>query len=500
MADNVGDFLHRWAKRDPERTAIIDSGRNDLIRTYGALDREAGKVAARLCELGLGPNDRVGICMSNGLGFVDAWFGAVYAGCTTVPITFTATEHEIAFALEHAGCKALLTDRSRREVAEAGRARSGTNAVVLDEEESKGQTILEPRNPEPGAWAMILYTSGTTGAAKGVCITHNSLIQHTSALVTHTLRLTERDRVLGTLPLSHSFGVRMTLLAPFCAGASTIFVPRFSPEHTVSLCKRHGVTWLPGVPTMFMAWSQTEGEPLASLRWCLSAGAPLAESTRREAEQRLGASVRQAYGLTEATISTMNAPPDIAVAGSVGKPVHGVEVRIEDEEGAELSHGVAGEVVIRGKNVMAGYLHDRTATAHVMRGGWVHSGDVGILDQHGRLTVVDRTKDLILRGGHSIYPSEIENVLAGHPGVADVAVVGRRDDYYGEDVVAVIVPTEAVEPAALDRWIRERLAPYKVPRHLAVVEEMPLGPSGKTLKRRLRELVQSGDLATVPLS
>jgi long-chain acyl-CoA synthetase len=499
---NVGSFLHRWAQQEPGRIGIIDAGRGDLALSYQELDCQASRVAAHLLERDLGAGDRVAICTANGLEFVAAWFGAVYAGCTALPIPSMSTAREIAFRLQHAGCKALLTDSTRVEVARESRLRAGIHAELLQVDKAIEHVESEPAPLElpSDSIAMLLYTSGTTGAAKGVCITHHSLATHTQALVEKTLRLTEDDRVLGTLPLSHSYGIRMTLLVPFCAGASTVFVPKFSPSRTLELCTAQRVTWLPGVPTMFVAWANERAQPKPPcLRWCMSAGAPLTEEVRLRAQERLGAPVRQGYGLTEATFTTINAPPDDAVPGSSGKPVPGVEVRIADDFGKDLPRGAHGEVLIRGQNVMAGYLDDKLATAHVMRGGWLHTGDIGFLDEEGRLTIVDRSKDLILRGGASIYPSEIENVLSCHPAIHDVAIVGQPDDYYGEEVVAVIVPNGKTSAGDLDRWIRERLAAYKVPRRYAFVEALPQGTSGKTLKRRLRDQLISGEIETEEL-
>jgi long-chain acyl-CoA synthetase len=213
----------------------------------------------------------------------------------------------------------------------------------------------------------------------------------------------------------------------------------------------------------------------------------------------LGAPVRQGYGLTEANLTTINAPPDSAVPGSSGKPVAGVELRIADDFGEELPRGVHGEVLIRGQNVMAGYLDEKLATAHVMRGDWLHTGDIGFVDDEGRLTIADRSKDLILRGGASIYPSEIESVLAHHPGTRDVAVVGQPDDYYGEEIVAVVVRNANVTAKELDEWAREQLAPYKLPRRYAFVEAIPRGASGKPLKRRLRDQLESGEISAEQL-
>jgi long-chain acyl-CoA synthetase len=468
MSANVGSFLHRWAQQDPGRAGIIDSGHDDLVFSYGELGRQASRVAACLLDRGLGPGDRVAICTANGLDFIAAWFGTVYAGCATLPIPAMSTAHEVAFRLQHAGCKALLTDVDRSAVAHEGKARAGTSSEVLLVGDAIASATGEapPCDTPPDSPAMLLYTSGTTGAAKCVCIAHESLGAHTQALVEQTLQLTEDDRVLGTLPLTHSYGIRTTLLVPFYAGASTVFVPRFSPSRTLELCTTHRITWLPGVPTMFVAWANEDSQPKpGSLRWCMSAGAPLVEDVRLRAEARLGAPVRQAYGLTEANLTAVNAPPDRAVPGSSGKPVAGVDLKIADDFGEELPQGVHGEVLVRGQNVMAGYLDEKL-----------------------------RSKDLILRGGASVYPSEVENVLAHHHAVKDVAVVGKPDDYYGEEIVAVVVRDLDVTARQLDDWAREQLASYKVPRRYAFVETLPRGASGKTLKRRLRDQLVSGEL------
>jgi long-chain acyl-CoA synthetase len=408
-----------------------------------------------------------------------------------------STAHEIAFRLQHARCKALLVDTERIAVAQEGQVRAGGTAALLSIEEALAGDDREdaPCQVPADAFAMLLYTSGTTGAAKGVCITHGSLGAHTRALAERTLELTPEDRILGTLPLTHSYGLRTTLLVPFFAGASTVFVRRFSAALTLELCTKHGVTWLPAVPTMLVAWANEPTGPVPpALRWCLSAGAPLLEDVRRRAEDRLGAPVRQGYGLTEANLAAINAPPDRLVEGSSGKPVPGVTLRIASDSGKELAPGERGEVLIRGQNVMAGYLDDKLASAHVMRGGWLHTGDIGFVDAEGRLSIVDRSKDLILRGGASIYPSELENVLADHSAVEHVAVVGVPHAYYGEEVIAVVVRNANVTAEALDAWVRGRLAPYKVPRGYAFIESIPVGPSGKTMKRLLRDQLVAGEI------
>ncbi len=503
MNANVGSLLRRRAQTDPGRTGIIDSRRDDLPLSYAELDAQASRVAAELIERGVGPGDRVAICTANGLDFVAAWFGALYAGCTTLPIPASSTPHEIADRLRHASCKALLSDADCVAVARAGRSRAGISSEILMVEDgiNRSDGGAAPCEVSPDSFALLLYTSGTTGAPKAVCITHGSLAAHSKTLAEETLRLGEDDRILGTLPLTHSYGIRTTLLVPFYARATAIFVPKFSPTRTLELCTKHRISWIPGVPTMFVAWANERRLPKPpALRWCMSAGAPLLEDLRRRAEERLGAPVRQAYGLTEANLTAINAPPDEAIADSSGKPVAGVELRIADSHGAALPEGRHGEVLVRGPNVMAGYLDDQLATAHVMRGGWLHTGDIGFVDSEGRLSIADRSKDLILRGGASIYPSEVESVLAHHEAVHDVAVVGRADDYYGEEVAAVVVCSAEVSAEELDAWAAERLAPYKLPRWYAFVRELPRTTSGKALKRRLRQQLNSGEILAEPLA
>jgi long-chain acyl-CoA synthetase len=294
----------------------------------------------------------------------------------------------------------------------------------------------------------------------------------------------------------------MAMLASFFAGARCVLVPRFDAARTLELLDHEAITWMPAVPTMFAAWAAQPGTPcFPALRWCLSAGAPLADETARRAEARLGTSVRQGYGLTEATFCTINAPPDERVLGSVGKPVWGIEVRVVDEHGRDAAVGEDGEVVVRGHNAMNGYLYDPEASAEVWRDGFLHSGDVGRFDAHGRLTIVDRLKDLIIRGGYNVYPSEVEDALAAHPDVQDVAVVGRPDAYYGEEIVAVIIPRTGAAPDAhaIVQWASARVGRTKVPREVAFVSSFPLGPSNKVLKRTLREMLQDGRLRAVQI-
>ncbi|MET0340951.1 MAG: AMP-binding protein [Polyangiales bacterium] len=502
MGSNIAQVLRAWAVRDPDRVAVVLADEGERALTYAALDARARGVASRLASLGVHAGDRIALSVPNGLGFLDAWFGGLYAGCTLLPIPPMSAPPELAARLAHARCKALVSDPTTRALADAARA-SCPDVISLDAhvlaDEGSARPIDVPRDVSPGDTAMVLYTSGTTAGAKGAMISHASLAVHTAALVHHVLALDARDEVLAALPLTHSYGIRMTLLAPFYAGARCRLLARFSAARVRALLHAHDVTWLPGVPTMFHALAHDEAEAGAprALRWCLSAGAPLPHAVRTRAEARLGVPVRQGFGLTEATFSTIATPDDAGAEDTVGRAVFGVEVRVVDEAGEVRAAGTSGEVEVRGQNVMTGYLDDPAATAAALHDGWLRTGDVGVLDDAGRLTLVDRLKDVILRGGFNVYPAEVESVLLAHASVRDAVVVGAADEQYGEEVVAVLVraPEVALDLAALAAHCAARLSKVKVPRLYAVIEALPVGPSGKVLRREVRTLVRAGALA-----
>ena len=490
----VGALLAHAAEHWPDHLALRSIEEGVREAKYAELHQRAAGVAEHLRQLGIRPGDRVALVAANGLDVVVAWFGAAYAGATVVPILLLSSPAEVTFRLEHSGCRILIHDGERAPLASAAPPRC--QAITLEQlcEASSAPAGPPPRiAPESGA--MILYTSGTTGKPKGAVISHRTLLAHSAGIGDEALRLDSEDRVLGVLPLAHSYGLRMVLLATFRAGCRAVLAPRFDAARTLQLMADEEITWLPAVPTMFSSWSALpDGPPLPSLRWCLSAGSPLAEEILHRAERRLGAEIRQGYGMTEATFSTINAPPDARTINSVGRPARGVELRITDERGRDVAPGNTGEVRVRGPNLMSAYLDDEAATREALEDGWMHTGDIGRIDEAGRLYVVDRLKDMILRGGFNVYPSELEAVLTEHPDVQDAAVVGRPDPHYGEEIVALVVPRPGANLtlSALEQWTGERVARNKRPREWALLDDLPLGPSRKVLKRELRDRVASG--------
>ena len=502
MTVHIAQILRQPALRHPRRVAVVDCGHAATPQrtwTYAELDEAARRIGAALCAVGLRPGSRVALLAENGAAFIAGWFGIANAGLCVVPVPLASAAPEVVHRLRHADCSALLVDAVRRPLAALAVDQVAGVAVLELERllDDDCVALTEPVDPPADAPALLLYTSGTTGLARGAALSHASLLLHSVSCGQHHLRLQSRDRVLGVLPMTHSFGLRQGVFAPFLVGATTYAMARFDAAASLELVVREGITWLPAVPTMFAAWANLPAGPTpTALRWCLSAGAPLPDDVCLRAERRLGTTIRQGFGMTEATFCTMNAPPAPRIVGSVGLPTWGIEVRVIDREGREVSRGSDGEVCFRGHNVMTGYWRDPAATQEAMPDGWLRSGDIGHQDHHGRLWVTDRKKDLILVGGHNVYPSEVEAALCSHPDVAEVAVIGRPDDLYGERVVAVVVARKAhrIDPASLTAWAAERVARFKVPREVVVVAAMPMGASGKVHKRSLRAALLAGQL------
>lgn len=482
----VGALLRDAVEAFGERPAVVETYPARRSYTAASLDAGARRVAGRLVDLGVRPGARVGLQLGNGAAFVEAWFGAIYAGATVVPLPLKSTATEVAVRAKTAQIGVLLAEPG-------GSPASDRSWRVVDPATAKDADPIREIAARAGAEdAMLLFTSGTTTSARGVRISHDALLTHTRALAQHTLGLGPADVLLGTLPLTHSYGLRMVMLMGLATGALVVFDGPFSASRTLDTMRGERVTWAAAVPTMFAAWAaQPPGPPPPSLRWCLSAGAPLASAIVEAAERRLGAEIRQGYGMTEATFSTVDAPPAPRTIGSVGVPVAGVELRVVDADGRAVAAGTVGEIRVRGPHQMTGYLGEDAGREPVDADGYIRTGDLGSLDAGGRLTVVDRTRDLIIRGGENVYPSEVEAHVAAHPAVVEVAVIGRPDPFFGEVVVAVVVLHEGsgVTERDIIAFAAERLSPYKVPVAVIVADALPTGPSGKVLKRELRRRV-----------
>ena len=503
---NIGELLRSRAQRDPARIALSDVDAN-VGYTLETLDTAACRVAAALGAHGVREGDRVAVVVGGSATYVAAIFGVFYAGAVAVPVPLVETPLALAARVTRTRCKLVLFEPESAALVDATVARladEATHIVTRDVAAlafDRAAPLADgPVALAPGAPALVLATSGTTGTAKGAVIAHASLLLHTSLLLADALHLQTDDRVLATLPFAHSYGLRITLLAPLMAGAEIVWTRRFDAARTLAMIARRQITFAAVVPTMLAAWVElptSNASDLSSLRWIVSAGAPLTDELARRAEARLGCEVRQAYGMTEATFSTVDAPPAPRVLGSVGRAVLGVEVRAVDDAGAALPAGVTGELAVRGHHAMIGYDDDEEATRALrLPGGFLRSGDLGRVDADGRVWVTDRKKDLIIRGGLNVAPSAVEAALASHPDVAEVVVVGREDPHYGEEIVAIVrvrsgttpTPESLIAHAAL--W----LARPQLPRELVFIDALPTGASGKIDRRSLRAAVANGAL------
>ncbi|HSD81586.1 MAG TPA: long-chain fatty acid--CoA ligase, partial [Solirubrobacteraceae bacterium] len=338
--------------------------------------------------------------------------------------------------------------------------------------------------------AVILYTSGTTGTPKGAELTHDNLRRNVEVSCS-LFDISERDVVLGALPLFHSFGQTCALNTCVRAGGTLTLIPRFDADKALEIIERDGVTIFEGVPTMYAAMlhgARADTTDASGLRLCVSGGSAMPVEVMRAFEEKFGCKVLEGYGLSETSpVASFNHPDRERKPGSIGTPIEGVEMRVVDDAGAEVAQGEVGEIVIRGHNVMKGYWNRPDATAEAVRDGWFHTGDVARVDEDGYFFIVDRKKDMIIRGGYNVYPREIEEVLYEHPAVGEAAVVGVPHQELGEEIAAFVAlkPGKDADPDELREHVKERLAAYKYPRRVFLVDELPKGPTGKILKREI---------------
>jgi long-chain acyl-CoA synthetase len=430
--------------------------------------------------------------------FTIAYFGVLYAGCTVVPLNVLLSAPEVAYHLQDSKAKLLVAHPLFRAPAAKGAAEAGVPVVWSDGEGTDTVAALAAAEPARGLHptaaedtAVILYTSGTTGKPKGAELTHANLLVNCSVVVPKLAAVGPDDVALATLPLFHSFGQTCIQNATLAVGGSFTLLPRFTPEEAAAIVARDRVTLFAGVPTMYFALLHHDGPvDFSNVRFCLSGGAPMPEPVMKSFEEKFGVEILEGYGLSETSpVASFNLPTRPRKPGSIGYPVWGVELSIQDPDGNELPDGERGEICIRGHNVMKGYLGRPDATAEAMRGGWFHSGDIGIRDPDGSYRIVDRVKDMIIRGGFNVYPREVEEVLYAHECVAEAAVIGVQHDSHGEEVKAVVAlkPAKSATADDLIGWCKERLAAYKYPRIVEFVDALPKGPTGKILKRELKK-------------
>ena len=492
---SLASVLQESALRRPDKVAVIEGPPANGRATYAELWETALRRAGALDAAGVQPGDRVALLALNTIDFVTAYYGILARGAVVVPIAPMLVADEIAFMLEDSGAKLALVADELAGVAAAGAEASGVPVLLLGSEAALAAQPASMREArEPLDTAVLFYTSGTTGRPKGAVLTHLNLVMNAFTNAFSANHLLTDDVMFGCLPLFHTFGQSVALNGTFLVGGTLILQPRFEPAQALALMAEHGVTAFLGVPTMYMALlaAVKAGGAVPALRLCVSGGAPLPVAVLEEVDATFGVRVQEGYGLSETSPTASVNQVELGIRpGTIGHPIWGVEIEIADPDVEDAivlrPAGEVGELVIRGHNVFAGYHGRPEATEAAIVDGWFRSGDLGSKDAEGFITIVDRKKDLILRGGYNVYPREVEEVLARHPAVDQVAVVGIPHATHGEEVLAVVVPAGEIDPDELLAWAGERVARHKRPRMVEVVDELPLGPSRKVLKRELRD-------------
>jgi long-chain acyl-CoA synthetase len=496
---NLVRLLTHSASERPDALALV-CGEARLI--YAELDAASAGVADRLRDAGVRDGDAVGLMLPNVPEFAIAYYGILRAGGVVVPMNVLLKQREVAFYLADPGARLLLAWHEVAGAARAGASKAGAACVVVEPGSlaPAGAAATELADKAGDDTAVILYTSGTTGTPKGAELTHANLVRNADVCARTLFGAGPDDVVLGALPLFHSFGQTCALNTSVASGATLALVPRFSPQAVLEVIAREGVTVFEGVPTMYAAllhFPNRHAYDVSSLRYCVSGGAALPVDVLHGFEREFGCVVLEGYGLSETSpVACFNHPDRERLPGSIGTPVEGVEMRIVDDERRPLPPGEVGEIAIRGHNVMKRYLNRAEATAQVLDAdGWFYTGDVARVDAQGRYFIVDRKKDLIIRGGYNVYPREVEEVLYGHPAVAEAAVVGIPHPELGEEVGAAVAVKPGAEAtvAELRAYVKDNVAAYKYPRHVWLVDALPKGPSGKIVKREIVAPVAAGE-------
>lgn len=512
---NLSVILEDSARSFSDKTAF-SFGETHL--SFAQVNTLANQVAHGLRARNIQPGDKVALSCLNIPYFPILYYGILKAGAVVVPLSVLLKKDEIAFHLKDSDAKAYFcfvgTDElPMGQMGYAGFQQASScehfflvmpqpeTSPTIEGVETLGQvmagqkTYFETTQTRAEDTAVIVYTSGTTGRPKGAQLTHSSLFLN-AMLSADLFQTSSEDTQLIVLPLFHIFAMTCLLNAGVFRGAKSVLLPRFDAGQVFGLMQQHQVTLFAGVPTMYWGLLNYSGEEFnysaiaERLRVAVSGGASLPVKVLEDFEARFGVMILEGYGMSEGSpVVTFNQPKVGRKPGSIGTPVWGVEVKIVDENGEELPTGEKGELIYRGHNVMKGYYLRPEANAQTLRDGWLYSGDVAVRDEDGYFFIVDRTKDMIIRGGLNVYPREVEDVIMRHPAVSLVAVIGVPDEEMGEEIKACVVPKEgqSVQEDELRDWVKERIAAYKYPRIVEFVDALPMTATGKILKKELRK-------------
>ncbi|REJ79284.1 MAG: long-chain fatty acid--CoA ligase [Acidobacteria bacterium] len=522
---NLASIIEHQARLAPEKEAIVWA---DVRMSYGELNAFANRVAHALNEMGIGIGDKVALSCPNLPYFPIVYYGILKAGAAVVPLNVLFKPREIAYHLEDSDAKAIFVFEGTEELPMGQMVKEGFDQVdscehlvvmtadkmapsPVEGHRTLTQLIFDKPDTyetvatDPLDTCAILYTSGTTGKPKGAELTHLNLFTNIST--TYNIHLPKLDFTTGeqmtcliTLPLFHTTGQNVQMNTNMFAGNRCVLLPRFDPAATLDAMEKERVNFWIGVPTMYWAvlqYVKQSGRDVSKIKEFLtvptSGGAPMPVEVMREFGEMFGVRILEGYGLSETSpLATFNHFDRPSKPGTVGQPIQGVDVKCFDDDDNEVPAGERGEIVIRGPNIMKGYYKRPEATAEAFRSGWFHSGDIGIIDEDGYVQIVDRKKDMILRGGYNVYPRELEEVIMTHPAVSLVAVIAVPDEKLGEEVKAFVVLNEGEELSEDEfiNWCKEQFAANKYPRYVEFRDELPIGGTGKIHKLTLKQEVR----------
>lgn len=512
---NLSSLLENSSRIYPEKEAVVFG---DKQFTYSQINVAANQVANALNNLGIGKGDKVALSCLNIPYFPIAYFGILKIGASVVPLSVLLKNEEVAYHLKDSGAKMCICFEGTEELPMGEEAIIGfqktsscEHMVIIPADPSKAYTrdgvtsfldFTKGQSPKFNTSdtnaddvAVIVYTSGTTGQPKGAQLTHSNLLLN-AMICSDLFKSTPEDKLLIVLPLFHIFGMTCLMNAGFYKGCTTILLPRFDGPTVIGLLDKHDITVFAGVPTMYWGLLNTVNQGAniekikKTLRLAISGGASLPQTILEEFNSKFAVPLLEGYGMSEGSpVVTFNQLDFGTKPNSIGTPVWGVDVKIVNEDGEEMPVGERGELIYKGHNVMKGYYNRPEANASALKNGWLHSGDIAIKDEDGFFFIVDRKKDMVLRGGLNVYPREVEEVMMKHPSVSLVAVIGTPDEKLGEEVKAFVQlkPDTDIREEDLITWTKERIAAYKYPRQIKFIDQMPTSATGKILKKVLRK-------------
>ena len=497
----LGDIISKTANQKKDKTAAV---LDDQKITYAELEKQSNQLAHGLIDLGIRPSDMVSIMLPNSIQFLVSYLGVIKSGATMVPLNISFKAPAVEYILNNSEAKIIITSKNFLPLIQKCSLETVEKIILVDGEKSDDYLLLseladqkvtlpELKNIDQEFTAACLYTSGTTGKPKGAMLSHHNLIFDTQKTIEH-LKVDDSDRYICVLPMFHAFAETVCMLMPLFLGAEIVIVDKFLPEKVLKTIQEKNVTFFAGVPTMYSALLNVKNRELyelSHLNICISGGAAMPQQTMEDFEETFNVKILEGNGPTEASpVAYVNPVDGETKTGSVGLPIPETKVKIVDEEDNELPRNEIGEIIVQGEHIMKGYYKMPEETEKTLRGGWLHTGDLGKMDQDGYVYIVDRKKDMINVGGMNVYPREIEEQLYKHPKIREAAVVATKDELRGEIPKAVIVlkDDENATEREIQKYCMQYFANYKVPKLVDFIDELPKNATGKIDKKSLSDL------------